>query len=171
MRTIELEEGVQRLLDIEEIKKLHARYTFAVDEMNWEAVIDLFAEDATGDWAYGEMGSRGKYDGKEEIARFFKELVPKEARMFRHMVMQPDIEVDGDRARARWYMFGFGTYVLPQGDVPAWTHGRYDNDLVKIDGRWKFKHLRYKFTFQTPYHEGWVATPSIMPTVFKEGEG
>jgi hypothetical protein len=161
-----LETMVKKLLEIEEIKKLHARYTFWVDERRWDEVVDLFAEDAIGEWAFGKAGSRGKHVGRKEIARFFKELVPKEASMFRHMVIQPVIEIDGERARAEWYMFGFGTYNLPEGATPAWMHGKYENELVKREGKWKFKHLKFVFTFQTPYHDGWVKRPSILPTVF-----
>jgi hypothetical protein len=162
--------AIRKLLDIEEIKKLHARYTFSVDEHKWDDVADLFTEDAIGDWGYGSPGSRGRYEGKKAIAKFFKELASAEASMFRHMVMQPYIEVDGDKAHADWYMFGFGTYNLPEGETAAWTHGKYMNDLVKKDGEWKISHLKFQFTFQTPYHEGWLKRPSIMPTAFRDAE-
>jgi hypothetical protein len=161
--------AIRKLLDIEEIKKLHARYTFSVDEHKWDDVADLFTEDAIGDWGYGSEGSRGRYEGRKGITRFF-ELASEEASMFRHMVIQPDIEVEGDRAHARWYMFGFGTYNLPEGETAAWTHGKYMNDLVKKDGEWKISHLKFQFTFQTPYHEGWLKRPSIMPTAFRDAE-
>jgi hypothetical protein len=166
MISVDIAKKVQTLLDIEDIKKLHARYAFSIDENRWDQVLDLFAEDAVGDWGSGGEGTRGRYQGKKEIVKFL-DLASKEAVMFRHMLLQPEIEVNGDRARAKWYMFGFGTYNLDEGETPAWTHGMYENDLVREDGKWKLAHLRYTFTFQTPYHDGWVKTPSILPTVFK----
>jgi hypothetical protein len=167
----EFETAVRTLLDIEAIKQLHAKYTFYVDGNRWDDVLDLFADDAVGDWGLGGEGTRGRHEGKEEIARFFKQLAAQEATMFRHMVIQPLIDVSGDKAHAKWYMFGFGTYNLPEGKTPAWTHGKYENDLVKENGKWKIKYLRFKFTFQTPYHEGWERRPSILPTVFREEQG
>jgi hypothetical protein len=166
MASSDLEATIRTLVDIEEIKKLHARYTFLVDENKWDDVIDLFADDAVGEWGFGGAGSRGRHEGKKALTRFFKELVPKEASMFRHMVIQPIIEVEGNRAHAEWYMFGFGTYNLPEGKTPAWTQGKYENELIRKDGKWKFKHLKFEFAIQTPYHEGWVKRPSILPTVF-----
>ena len=171
MKEKELETAVRTLLNIEEIKQLHAKYTFAVDENRWDDVVDLFAEDAIGDWDSGGKGSRGRHEGKKEITRFFNQLAAQEATMFRHMMIQPLVEVNGEKAHAKVYMFGFGVYNLPEGKTPAWMHGKYENDLVKVDGKWKFKYLRYKFTFQTPYHEGWVKRPNIMPTVFEEEHG
>jgi len=165
----DLAEKVQKLLDIEEIKKLHARYTFSIDENRWDDVLDLFTEDAVGDWGSGTEGTRGRYEGKKDIVNFL-DLAGKEAVMFRHMVIQPVIDIDGDQAHAQLYMFGFGTYNLDEGEIPAWTHGMYKNDLVRVDGKWKFSYLRYYFTFQTPFHDGWVKTPSIMPTVFEEAD-
>ena len=85
-------------------------------------------------------------------------------------LMQQDIEVEGEQAHAKWYMFGFGKYNLPEGETAAWTHGKYQNDLVKEGGKWKIRHLRFQFTFQTPYHEGWLRRPSILPTAFREEE-
>jgi hypothetical protein len=160
----ELEAAVTKLQDIEEIKKLHARYCYLIDAGRMEDVAELFTDDAIADWG----GLRGRYEGKEAIKFFFCDRTPKTAAMLRHQVMQPIIEVNGDRARARWYMFGFGTYKLKQGDTPAWTHGKYDNDVIKQDGTWKISYLRFEFTFQTPFHDGWVKTPAIIPDLFRE---
>ena len=160
----ELEAAITKLLDIEEIKELHARYAYLIDSGQMEDVAELFADDAIADWG----GLRGRYEGKKAISGFFCERTRKTAVMLRHQFIQPHIEISGDRARAQWYMFGFGTYKLKQGDTPAWTHGKYDNDLVKKDGSWKISYLRFKFTFQTPYHDGWVRTPAITPDLFRE---
>jgi hypothetical protein len=159
-----LEEAVAFLKDLEAIKKLHARYAYLVDEGRMDEVADLFVEEGVADWG----GTRGRYEGKEAIAAFFKERIPRAASMLRHMFVQPDIEVKGNRAQAKWYMFGFGTYNLPEGPAPAWNHGKYENTLVKENGEWKFKHLKFMFTFQTPYHEGWVKCPTLMPTEFRD---
>ena len=59
---------LQTLLDIEEIKKLHARYTFYIDENRWDDVLDLFTEDAIGDWGSGTEGTRCRYEGKKAWA-------------------------------------------------------------------------------------------------------
>ena len=69
---------------------------------DWGAWADLFTEDATGDWGSGTEGTRGRYEGKKDIVNFL-DLAGKEAVMFRHMAIQPVIDIDG------------GIYNSPQG--------------------------------------------------------
>ena len=158
----ELEESIRILQATEEIRKLHARYAYLMDERRWDEALDLFAEDAVGDWG----GTRGKFVGKKGISEFM-EGARKRSVMLRHMMIQPEIEVSGDKAHAKVYIFGVGTYHLPGGETATWLHGKYNNDLVKENGKWLFKHLKFELTFQTPYHDGWVKTPV---TTFVERE-
>jgi len=60
-----LEQKVQRLLDIEEVKNLIATYARGADRQNDpEIMAPLFSEDAV--W---ECEGFGRYEGREEIAR------------------------------------------------------------------------------------------------------
>src|SRR6202043_2703966 len=97
MRT--LEERMRALEDVEEIKQLKARYAAACDNnYDADAIAALFTQDAVWDG-----GSLGKAEGREKIRKFFRHA-PGFCPFAIHNVMNPVIEVDGDRATAQWYL-------------------------------------------------------------------
>jgi hypothetical protein len=76
------------------------------------------------------------------------------------MVMNPMIEVEGEKARGTWYLF---QAVTEGGQAPStgsgqakWVSGRYEEDYVKVKGRWFIKKLWVRFNFWTPYDQGWA---------------
>ena len=147
----ELEARIKVLEDIEEIKRLMASYCYLVDAFQMDGVVDLFADNARAE--YGPLGS---YEGKDGIAAFFKEVVPNTQAWSAHQVLNPIVTLDGEKAKGTWYLFCPATILSPEGDRAVWIQGRYDNEFVKVDGRWKFSQLRFTFNFGTPYEEGWV---------------
>jgi uncharacterized protein (TIGR02246 family) len=152
MKTIE--ERLRVLEDIEEIRKLKARYAAACDDnYDADAIAALFTEDAIWDG-----GSLGKADGRAAIHKFFSRA----AEFFPfaiHNVMNPIIDVDGDCATARWYLLQPAT--MAKGNQAVWLAAVYHDDYVRHDGRWMFKHLRVKSHFLTPYEEGWARKPFV----------
>jgi len=71
-----------------------------------------------------------------------------------HMVMNPDIEVNGDTATGSWYLFQACTYA--EDNQAIWGSGRYDEEYVRLDGVWMFKHLKLTWFFWTPFEQGWA---------------
>src|SRR5215469_17427466 len=91
---------LQKLADIDEIKKLKARYAAACDNnYDADAIAELFTEDAVWDG-----GNFGKVEGRENIRRFFRRA-PEVFSFAIHHVLNPQIEVDGDRATGQWYLW------------------------------------------------------------------
>lgn len=135
MATSELEQRITRLEDIEAIKQLKARYCEICDDMhNPDRVNSVFVEDAI--W---ESADFGKAEGHAAI----RELFGKFQRMFsfsQHNITNPIIEVNGDRATGIWYIMGPWTYA--ENDDEKWLALRYDDDYVKVNGEWKYQHLR-----------------------------
>lgn len=149
----EVDRRIQELLDREAIRDLHVTYAFLVDEHRWDEAAALFLPDAVADWG----PTRACVAGRDAITAHFTQRVAPVSQLTRHMMTEMRIAVDGDRAKAACYMFGCGTKRTSGGPVPVWTLGRYDNDVCRAaDGAWRFAHLRFAFTFQTPFHEGWV---------------
>jgi uncharacterized protein (TIGR02246 family) len=152
MKTIE--ERLRVLEDIEEIRKLKARYAAACDDnYDADAIAALFTEDAIWDG-----GSLGKADGRAAIHKFFSRA----AEFFPfaiHNVMNPIIDVEGDRATAQWYLLQPAT--MAKDNQAVWLAAVYHDDYVRHDGRWMFKHLRVKPHFLTPYEEGWARKPFV----------
>jgi len=149
-----LEERLLVLEDIEEIRKLKARYAAACDDnYDADAIAALFTEDAIWDG-----GSLGRADGRAAIHKFFSRA----AEFFPfaiHNVMNPIIDVEGDRATAQWYLLQPAT--MAKGNQAVWLAAVYHDDYVRHDGRWMFKHLRVKSHFLTPYEEGWARKPFV----------
>ena len=147
----DLEARIKVLEDIEEIKRLKHRYCAYCDaNYDADALADLFTEDAVWD---GQ--ERGRNDGREAIRAFFK-AAPGRLPFAIHMVLNPIIEVDGDTAKGTWYLFQPCTYA--NGNRAIWGSARYDEEYVRLDGQWKFKHLKLTSHFWTPFEEGWAKT-------------
>ncbi len=135
--------------DIEEIKRLKARYcSYCDDNYDADRIASLFTEDAIWDG-----GIRGTAEGRDEIRNFFMRASQR-LPFAVHMVMNPIIEVDGDRAKGIWYLFQACTYA--EGDQAVWGSARYDEEYVRLEGEWKFRNLKLTSFFWTPFDRGWV---------------
>ncbi len=147
----DIERRLKALEDVEEIKRLKARYcSYCDDNYDADAIAALFTEDAVWDG-----GIRGRADGREEIRSFFVRASQRLPFAI-HMVMNPAIEVDGDTAKGSWYLFQACTYA--EGDQAVWGSGRYDEEYVRVDGKWMFQNLKLTSFFWTPFDQGWAKT-------------
>ena len=147
MESQSIERRLQILEDVEQIKKLKARYCAYCDN-NYDAdgIASLFTKDGVWD---GDM--RGRYEGQEAIRRFFKGASQRVTFAI-HNVTNPIIEVDAETAHGSWYLF----QACTEREKAKWVSGRYEEDYIKINGHWYFKNLSVRFSFWTPYDQGWV---------------
>lgn len=148
----ELEKKLRILEDIEAIKNLHHEYIFQLNNRQWDEIIDGFVEDAT-----TNIGHHGLRKGKAEITKLFKEVISKiNVGKVRdaHFAVQPVISVEGDKAKGHWLM-----YIMiadpTTGNASRFTQGRHDCEYVKVDGKWKFKSVKYT--------RPWPIEPESMP--------
>ncbi|MBN1191070.1 MAG: nuclear transport factor 2 family protein [Dehalococcoidales bacterium] len=133
MTVEEMEKRLRLLEDIEEIKKLHETYVYTLSSRQWDAWLDCFAEDAVADI---QMHSLRR--GKKEIEKLIWEDFDKLPKTPGHLVEEPMIKVDGDRAKAHWILYLF------RYTKPFWIQGRHECEYVKVNGRWKFSLVRFK---------------------------
>ena len=135
MDTSALERRITRLEDIEAIRQLKARYCEICDDMhNPDRIASVFAAD--GIWESPDFGQAQGHDAIRELFLGFQ-------RMFsfsQHNIMNPIIDVDGERATGIWYLMG--PWTQTEDDKAIWMTARYDDDYVKVDGEWKYQHLR-----------------------------
>ena len=150
-RLEELEQRVRALEDVNEIRLLKARYAaYCDDNYNPDKIAELFVEDAT--W---ESGALGRFEGREAIREFFRGA----SKIFTfaiHYALNPQIEVDGDTAKARWYLFMPCT--VSDGNKAMWRAGIDDEEYVRVKGKWMFKSKTSTGIFSTPFEEGWART-------------
>jgi hypothetical protein len=138
---------LQWLIDIEEIKQLKARYAAACDDAyDADAISDLFADDAV--WDGGAMGYAATRAGIHAFFSNASSLVPFAV----HGLSNPLIEVDGDRAKGRWYLHQPMTFA--PSNACFWFCAQYFDEYVRTPDGWKFQHVTIKTRALTPYDQG-----------------
>jgi uncharacterized protein (TIGR02246 family) len=121
-------EAIERLLAVQEIEDLITRYCFAFDDQDWEAFATLWTEDA----AFVAAGVA--FEGRDRMLEFLMTCLP-EGYTSKHMCSRSLVELDpdGETAHARtdvvWIAANFENTIV----------GRYEDTLVKRDGRWLFR--------------------------------
>jgi ketosteroid isomerase-like protein len=129
-----LAKRVQVLEDIEEIQKLHRNYVYLMCNLQWDDMLTFFTEDATLN-VQGEQPRKGK----KEIADLFKNVLATRIKLNDgHMVAQPIISVNGDRAKGYWIL-----YLFFSEPSVRWMQGRQECEYVKVNGKWKFCSMQF----------------------------
>lgn len=151
-----LEERVQSIEDRQAIADLQSHYINCNDG-GWngpthghpETVAELFTED--GVWE-GPRGSV-QVQGRAAIAELFRQfqVIP----FIVHNVMNPLIEIDGDRARGEWHAIIATTTAQGQA---FWTFGRYLNDYHRTAEGWRYTKMSFEAASVASYEKGWDAT-------------
>jgi hypothetical protein len=154
-RAAQLELRIQRIQDINAIKRLQRAYGYYHDEGQWDDVADLFAADAS-----IEIGNDGLYRGRERIREYFRALgnsrsglAPGQLR--EHLQVMPVITLsaDGTRAKGTWRA------VILEGQLGKdawWSEGPYENEYIKQNGVWTIGKLHWFQTLRVPYEGGWA---------------
>jgi hypothetical protein len=148
-----LQQRVQVLQATDEIEKLVSMYGYYLDKQQWDQLAELFAEDST-----MEISQRGIYLGRKGVRRALELFGPQNIEpnhLHNHIQMQPLITVapDGERAWVRSRALSeLGTF----GGIGVWGDSVYENEFVKENGVWKFKHDHLFTTFFAPYEPGWA---------------
>ncbi len=136
----DLRRRIERLEDVEAIKRLKARYARYCDAgYDPEGIASLFVPE--GVWDGGELF--GRAEGVEQIKEHFRGA-PSRIPWALHFPLVPDIEVaeDGTTATGTWYLWQPCTVNRRTGPVPAWLVGTYRDRYVKVEGEWRFSELR-----------------------------
>ena len=127
-----LERRLQRLEDENEIRNLLLDYGRFLDSRDFKSYAALFARD--GEW----VGGFGSVTGPANIQAFMEKNMgagPNRRNDY-HLLSNFIISVNGDTATAwsRW------SFVVPgQSGAAIAQAGRYDDTLVRENGRWRFK--------------------------------
>lgn len=153
-----LEQEVQRLADIEEIKTLKYRYC-RFNDGGWPEqgpshmgpCHELFAEDAIWDG-----GPAGYADGRQAIADLFEQL--RVLKLAFHAVLNPIIEVDGDTATGHWHLIGGAE---TPDDESSLALGIYEEEYVRTPDGWRFKYMKVIWGRRAVIPDGWLSTLPI----------
>ena len=152
--SLEVIEGRLRALeDVEEIKRLEARYCTYCDNNHYAyQITNLFVEDAIWDGCI-----RGNAGGRYGIHNFFLDLSKRQP-LAVHLVNTPIIGVNGNTAYGIRCLFQACRYT--DGDRAVWglegTMNSTHEEYVRVTGVWMFKLLKLTPHFWTPFDDGWV---------------
>jgi hypothetical protein len=173
-----IKKELQRLKDIEAVRKLENSYGFYLINFMNQEIIDCFAdrEDTTVEFP------EGTFLGKKGVERAFgttnKNMDPE----FMHQMMQLsgviDIETDGKTAKGRWW--GFGAMAIPSGEEisigsksegikQALACGVYENEFIKDHEVWKIWKLKWVPLYSCTPEHGWVKPERLSKQALETG--
>ena len=116
------------------IHDLFARYAVALDDGEVETVVGCFTADAA-----LESPAIGRIEGTDAIRAFARRFAAWRAAgtQFRHLItnLTAAVEPGGERARATAYLL---VAISKEGRHRSLPPGRYECDLVKQAGEWRF---------------------------------
>jgi len=129
----EAADALQRLVDIEAIKQLKARYFRLMDTKDWDAMREVFADDVWIDTT--DSGGR-VVEGADEFMAGLRELLHDVVTV--HHGHMPEIDVTSDTtARGIWAMEDVLRW--PDGAPIRTLHGygHYHETYEKAEGQWR----------------------------------
>lgn len=149
-----LEERVQALEDRDVIAKLQARYV-NLNDGGWvgpthqhpKAVADLFTTDGLWVGPFNAVRAEGAAAIEELFTQF--QSIP----FIVHNVMNPIIDVNGDRASGEWH--ALVTTTTPDKQA-FWTFGKYVNEYVRTAQGWKYTSMTFEAAAVSSYEKGWA---------------
>jgi 3-phenylpropionate/cinnamic acid dioxygenase small subunit len=159
-----VEERLQAAEDYIAIEQLLMRYAAALNTGDADAYVSLFTPDAEFDLKrdVDEPAFLGPFIGHDALRKqWFPDADPNGVpdRRFgpmRHVTTNYEIDVDGDAATVRAFFMEVVSNGdnSPPGSKPPTVHamGRYEDRLVKRDGRWLFS----KRTVVIDMNEAWT---------------
>lgn len=142
-------DDLQRLLAVEEIKKLKARYFRNLDAKDWDGFASLFTEDIVFDFREagvppGLIEGVAMVEGAREAAEWADESIAGGTTL--HQGHMPEIEiVDDETATGVWSLNDEIWYVEGSGAPYAKLEGYayYNEEYKKVDDEWKISKLKF----------------------------
>jgi len=137
---------LDRLVAIEEIKGLRARWSKLVDQLRWQDLSSILAPDAVLDLSgistvVGIETPAPPVHGAQAICDFLAAGQGPDSRQI-HIVTMPEIHFDSEtEAHGSWRQESFIYGLAGKGKVGI-GYGTIEDTYRKIDGRWLFQYMR-----------------------------
>jgi SnoaL-like domain len=129
-----MDADLRRLLDIEEIKQLKARYFRGLDLKEWDAWGHVFTEDV-----HTEADGY-PFDGRDTFIDAMREILA-DVRTVHHGFM-PEITLTGhNEATGIWAMRDYLVFPSDGEPVGFIGYGHYHERYIRQDGGWRIRHL------------------------------
>jgi 3-phenylpropionate/cinnamic acid dioxygenase small subunit len=125
--------SLQEISDRIEINDLLIRYTRSIDDKDWELLDSVYTPDADIDYT-ASGGVAGKYPEIREWLAKALAIFPKTV----HFIGNSEIELDGDRATGRTFVYNPMAIPKEGGEIDMFTVAAYYIDeLIRTDAGWR----------------------------------
>ncbi len=133
-----IEERLQHLEDIEEVKQIIARYAMGGDSRNDPAIMGgCFTENVL-----CILHGFGTVQGRDEVTKYVQKVAEEQILWTIHFMTTPVINFnpDGETGTVFFYLWELGRIRDPETGItePNWIAGWYENEIAKEDGKWLF---------------------------------
>jgi 3-phenylpropionate/cinnamic acid dioxygenase small subunit len=158
-KKLTLEQRVQRMEDESEIRQILVKYGTYLDARDFASYASLFADD--GEW----VGGFGRFKGPNAIQAMLEERLGKAEpgwinKQGYHLLSNALIQLDGNKAHVT-SKYLFLTKPEDQNRPVPLLAGRYEDDLVRVNGAWKI--VKRVTNGIIPYRDGNGPTPPPPP--------
>jgi hypothetical protein len=145
----DLEQKIQRLEDLEQIRDLPRRYAHLAWQGKPLETVDLFSTDGSVDLGPDDGGL---IQGRENLRAIYSEKVGTEEMMLHPFVHNHVIDLNGDEATGTAYI---DLRCVKEGESLMGS-GYYEDHYVRENGRWKFKARKLTMCYLVPPCQGWI---------------
>ncbi|MFC8316461.1 nuclear transport factor 2 family protein [Gordonia sp. NPDC057258] len=126
--------------DLRAIESLKYRYLRSLDTKDWTAFESTLTEDVTGN--YGESLA---FSNRNELVGYMRKNVGP-AVITEHRVAHPEIEIDGDTARGRWYLQD--RVIVAEFSFMLIGAAFYDDTYRRTADGWRISSTGYDRTYE-----------------------
>jgi hypothetical protein len=133
---------VQQLLDIRECEQLKYRYCRLLDQKRFDELGELLVEDCT--VAYG--GGAITLQGRSNVTAYLHKAMGDTRILTSHLVSHPEIDVEGDEARASWALVD--VVILQDAGLAIRGASYYDDRYVRTSDGWRIAHTGYRRLYE-----------------------
>lgn len=141
----DLNRRLQRLEDIDEIKRLRMRYHCHINADEFDRIPELFTNDALVDF-----GAIGSARGRDDVSALFLKI-PKHTDLVRQYIHNHLIDVDGDHATG----ISFLDARYAKDGVALIVAGSFREKYRRQDDGWRISEMKVEIWFGAPLDKGW----------------
>ena len=128
--------------DVRAICELKYRYLRTLDTKDWGAFEQCFVAETTGD--YNGL----VFDDRAALVSYMRENLG-EGLITLHQAHHPEIEVEGDTATGRWYLYD--RVIVEAFSFMLEGAAFYNDRYARTPDGWRVAHTGYRRTFEATY--------------------
>jgi hypothetical protein len=146
--------------DVHALTTLKSSYCRFLDTKDFASMCALMVDDVTVTYGGGAI----TLTGREAVQAYMDKALGDPSILTSHLVSNPEIEVDGDTATARWGLVD--TVIIEKFNLVIRGASVYEDRYVRTAEGWRIQHTGYKRLFEemSPRPEGAKTTAAYVGT-------